>query len=251
MDLTGLPRYTITIEQQAAHIGTAAELTTALDVLQGQHDRAVLVQLRPYLPQIIVQAEDLFSVMRSLSADDQSYLIEALGSHLAGILHEAYHLRDLLATLADAQVEIALLHALGTAGLRSLVLTATELGEVLEWVYGECDALTLDLIGIDYVRRLCRHAEGLSAVLHSLDSTLQDDLLEQLGWEHTASLVRDGRDLACLLRSLPPTSSESLLRHYTPSQLKQIIGNAHDWDYLYQRLEPAEAAHITQLLDLH
>jgi hypothetical protein len=245
--MTGYP---ITIDHETVQIGTAAELAVALDVLQGQYDRAVLTQLQPHLAQIIPQANQLFSVMKSLSADDQVFLIQALQGNLARIMQDASHLRDLLATLSEEKVEIALLQALGRAGLRSLILTAEELAEVLEWVYGQTDELTLELLGLDYVRDLSRDAAGLSAILHSLDTGLQARLVDQLGWEFCVGLVRDGRDLAYLLRALPTAVSERLLKHYNPEQLSKLIGNSPDWTYLYQRLEPTEAGFITHLLGL-
>ena len=41
-------RYPVTIDQETVQIGSASELAVALDVLQGQHDRAVLTQLQPH-----------------------------------------------------------------------------------------------------------------------------------------------------------------------------------------------------------
>ena len=39
--------------------------------------------------------------MKSLSPEDQVFLIQALQGNLAGIMQDAAHLRDLLATLAE------------------------------------------------------------------------------------------------------------------------------------------------------
>ena len=189
-------------------------------------------------------------MLKSLSSDDQVFLIQALQGNLTGIIQNASHLRDLLATLADEKVETALLQTLGSDGLRSLILTAEELAEVLEWVYGQTDELALDLLGLDHVRNLSRDAADLSAILHSLDAVHQARLVDQLGWKFCLGLVRDGRDLAYLLRALPSTVSERLLKHYNPVQLAKLIGNSRDWVYLYQRLEPAEADFITNLLGL-
>src|ERR1035437_3675703 len=104
-----MPRYSITIDQETVQVGSAAELAVALDVLQGQYDREVLTQLQPHLPQIILQHNQLFTVMKSLSPDDQVFLIKALQGNLAGIIQDASHLRDLLATLAEEKVETAFL----------------------------------------------------------------------------------------------------------------------------------------------
>jgi hypothetical protein len=241
MPASKIKRYPITIEGETTQIGTASELAVALDVLQGQFDREALVQLRPHLAEIIAHASGFMLVMKSLSSEDQLYFIQSIGPGLADVVQSAPHLRDILATMAEQRVEEALLTRLGQAGLQRLVMTGAELAEVLEWVYGDCDALALDLLGEEYVRGLCRHAADLSAILRNIDFALQARLLEQLGWPFVTDLVKDGYDLAYLLRALPPANSESLLRHFSGPQLKALIGNAREWTYLYQRLEPAEA----------
>jgi hypothetical protein len=243
-------QFPITIGQETVQIGTAAELTVALDVLQGHYDHDILVQLQPYLAPIIPTAKDLLAVMKSISADDQVFLIQSLGSNLVGILQDASHLRDLLATLAEVEVETAILNTLSTRGLNSLVLTAGELAEVLEWVYGQTDELALDLLGWERIRDLCREAADLGAIIRCLSPGLQTRLVEYLGWDFCLGLIRDGRDLAILLRALPASTSTRLLDYYDRPQLVKLIGNPVDWTYLYQRLEPAEAEFITQRLGM-
>jgi hypothetical protein len=245
---TKIVRYPLTLGGEAVQIGTANELAIALDVLQGQYDLEALVQLRPHLAKIIANASGFMLVMRSLLTDNQHFLIQAIGPDLVDVIHDADHLRDQLATMSDQGVEEALLNTLGAQGLSRLILTGEELAEVLEWVYGECDALMLELLGKDYVRHLCRHASDLGAILHNLDDSLQAMLLEQLGWSFILDLVRDGQDLAYLLRALPPANSKALLEHFSGQRLKELIGNSRDWAYLYQRLEPAEAETLLSLL---
>ena len=234
-------RYPLTFDGETVLIGTANELAIVLDVLQGQSDRDALVQLESHLAEIIEHANGLITIMRSLSIDNQIFLIRATGPHLADVIQNAACLRDILAVVSDPKVETTILTTLGSSGLRGLVQTGSELAEVLEWVYGECDSLVIDLLGADYFRRLVRHAGDLSAILHNVDTPLQTRLLEQLGWSFVVSLVRDGYDLAYLLRALPPVNSSLLLHHFTGQLLVDLIGNSTEWNYLYQRLEPAEA----------
>jgi hypothetical protein len=241
MDSVKINRYPLTFEDETTQVGTAAELAIALDLLQGQYDRQALVQLSEHLGEIIANPAGFMLVTRSLSPEDQIFLISAIGPALADVIQNARFLRDILATQAEQAVEQALLTTLGPAGLRRLISTGTELAEILEWVYGEQDALTLSLLGEESIRRLCRHAVDLSAVLHNLDFNQQASLLEQLGWPFVQGLVKDGRDLAALLRALPPESSARLLSHFAGPRLVELIGNASEWAYLYQRLEKAEA----------
>ncbi len=248
--MTSLPtsRFPIEVDGETATIGSAAELAVTLDVLQGQHDRLVLEQLRPHLPAVIGNPLGLLATFRSLEPADQMYLVEALGTNLAELIGGAGRLRDLLAVLADATVEESLLRTLGRAGLRRLVLTAAELSEVLQWIYGSNDGLVLKLLGGEYVEGLLRSSRDLSLVLHSLDEATQTQLIEGLGWPKVRALSRNGHDLAQLLRALPGSLGVQLLSQYSGEQLVSLIGNERDWDYLCRRLEGDEAATLYRIL---
>jgi hypothetical protein len=248
MTIHQMPRYPVTIDDETAQIGTASELAIALDVLQGQHDRAVLQQLEPHLADIIASPSGLMLVMRSLSPEDQLLLVGALGPRLAGIVRDASHLGDLLATLAHEEVERGLLDTLGPTGLRALILTAGDLSQVLEWVYGQCDREVIELLGADYVRSIAKNGHDLALALNSLDHDMQSTLLALIGWDRIAQLVVDGRDLAYLMAALPPELSVPLIQRYSQQQLAELIGNAADWEYLWKRLEPVEAEALEQKL---
>ncbi len=237
-------RYPVTIDGETTSIGTAGELALALDVLQGQHDRVVLEQLAPHLAEITGGPVGFATVLKALSVPDQLYLIQAIGPRLVDVIQAPRHLRDLFATMSVVEVEDQMLLTLGPAGLRALVVTAPELAEVLEWLYGQCDRLLMDLLGADHLRRLIRTGHDLALVLNSLDAAGQADLIDKLGWPHIVARVTGGRDLAHLVRALPAAHSANLLDHYSRAQLVDLIGNPRDWAYLYQRLEPAEAEHL-------
>lgn len=248
--MTTLPatRFSITIDGERARIGTADELSIALDVLQGARDRDVLTQLRPHLASIITGPAGFLSVMKSLSPDDQVLVIDGLGPALANVLGEVRHLRDLLATLAAPSVERALLLTLGTTGLRSLIGSAAELAQVLEWIYGHNDVELVSLLGDDYVRGIIRSGSDLALVLNALEPAGQADLVQLLGWTRIAALVTSSRDLAYLLRALPAADSLPLIERFSRESLVALIGNARDWQYLYDRLEPAEARAVLRIL---
>lgn len=250
MTVGQVPRYAVTVDGETVSIGTANELSIALDVLQGRRDREVLEQLAPHLAEITSTPAGFLAVLKSLAPEDQIFMIETLGPRLAGILREARHLRDLLATMAQVEVEKRLLETLGAEGLRAVILTAEELGEVLEWTYGQCDQEVLDLLGIDHLRRMARSGYELACVLNAVDPEAQDRLLEQFGWDRVVALVHDGCDLAYLLRALPPAESGRLLDHFSREQLVEIIGNASDWKYVTQRLEPAEVEQLLRKLEV-
>lgn len=244
-------RYRIAVDGETGEIGTANELAIALDVLQGQHDRAVLAQLAPHLAEIIQHPAGFSLVLRSLSPQDQLYFIDQMGVAMTGVIRDARHLRDLFAVMSEIEVEERILDTLGAHGLRTLISTGTELAQVLEWLYGQCDRRLLALLGMSHICWIIRNARQLGQVLNSLDQAGQGALIEILGWTRIVELVSDGRDLAILLRALPPSESVRLIDYYAPERLVALIGNRQDWAYLYGRLEPLEADLIFNKLGVH
>ena len=243
-----IKRYAIKIEAETTEVGTAGELMVALDVLQGHHDRMVLEQLHDHLSDIIIGPIDLYMVIRSLSPDDQTYLIEALGSNLVKIVQSAASLRDIFATLSDYKVEEKIIQTLGNDGLKTLIRSAEELSEVLEWVYGNCDQLVLDTLGLDYLKHLIQNGYELSLVLHALDHKCQEGLIGMLGWAYVGKLIIDRRDLAHLLRALPGELSKRLLKDFTKEKLWKILSDEYGWQYLHKYLETDEIENLEKVL---
>jgi hypothetical protein len=238
----------ITVAGETTEVCNAGELKIALDVLHGAHDRQVLEQLRPHLAEIVETPEGLDGILKSLTVEDQVYLLEAVGPQLASLLRESRWLRDILAWTASREVEEALLRGLGRDGLRALIQDAEDLAELLEWVYGGVDLEILELLGREEVGRLVRTGTDLAEVLTSVDAGAKELVLEAVGWERAAALLRDGRDLAYVIRALPAGLATRFLDTLGTERVVEVIGNADDWRYLVDRLEPHEAEHLYAML---
>ena len=248
MNIQDIKRYRVTIDDETIEIGTAAELAIALDVLNGTRDRALLEQLAPHLAEILGDGAGLILVYKSLTSADQIFATQTLGAQFASVLGSAQTLRDLLALLADATVEQTIIATLGADGLRALIHHASELAQILHWLYGDVDNQVLTLLGADYVRRLVHNGNELSLALDAMHEKGEREFLDMLGQERIRALISDGRDLAYVLRALPPQESIQILQGYSPAQLASLIDNANDWAYLWKRLEPAEAKFVAEKL---
>lgn len=233
-------RFDITIGDETAAVATAAELVVALDVLQGRHDREVLSQLGPRLPEIIRDSRGLYAVLKALAPEDLIFFVELLGPRVGGLLDRAAGLRDILAMLSVTEVEARLLEMAGAQRLRDLIETPADLAGMLEWLYGDGDRILLGLLGDDFLRGLFQSGAELSLVLSALDRSGQAELLKVIGTERLLSLTRDGLDLRLLLRALPPELSRSYLESFAPERLRSLVRNRRGWADLLRVLEPEE-----------
>lgn len=249
MNTTHLHRYPVHIDGETVTIGTANELSAAMDVLQGQHDRQVLEQLRPHLVEIIAGPSGLISILKSLSEGDQLFLIDAIGADFARLVQHPRRLSDLLAMMSSEVVENKILETLGHTGLNQLIVRPEDLGETLEWLYGHSDKRVLELLGVNALRNIIRSGNGLAIVLDALELDAQRELLNTLGKEHVLGLISNGIELARLLRSMPAELGVSFIEEMSKEQLIKIINNAADWEYLWKRLETAEAQAMAQKLN--
>ena len=154
MNFATVPRYPITIDGYTVGIGTANELSATLDVLQGQYDRVVLQQLSLHLADIIANPAGLMATLRSLVHADQVFLIKAIGKRLPEVVHSARYLSDIFAMLSSPDVEHQVLETLGKDGINTIVKTAADLADVLEWLYGRSDTKVLKLLGAERLQQL-------------------------------------------------------------------------------------------------
>ncbi|MEI6502220.1 MAG: hypothetical protein WCP21_14485, partial [Armatimonadota bacterium] len=175
-----------------------------------------------------------------LAPDDQLLLIECLGDTLPATVQRATALRDIMAMLAEEKVEEALLQTLGTKGLRGLIETPEQFAEVLQWVYGQCDALALDLLGAEFLRDLLETGQEISLALTALETSSQQKLLEALGWNHVTEALHDERDVRYLLQTLPCELSRKLLEAIPPTRLRQLVKGERDWRAVEPFLEASE-----------
>jgi len=235
-----LTDYPITIEGATATLGSAEELVVALDVLHGHNDREVLAQLQPHLPALVTGPRQLLALVRVLEPEEQQFLVEVMGPHLAGAIQHARGLRDLFATLADPRVEATVLDTLCGESLRRLIETPAQLAEVLQWIYGDCDRRALDLLGAAFLRGLLEDGDELGQVLHALEAESQLRLLDLLGWEHVLGVLHDERDLAMLMRALPAELSARLLDQLPPRRLRQLVPDDRHWRVVAPFLEADE-----------
>ena len=241
--------HTITIDGEQAVIRNAAELAVALDVLQGQRDRAVLEQLASNLHEILRDSRGLYGLMRSISAEDQRFVIETLGTKLVGIVQNASTLRDLMALFGEEAVEVAALQTLGPDGLHQLIGTPGELSEVLEWTYGSSDKIALDLLGPEFLANIFQNGREVSYVLNALDREGQHQMLDMIGWEYVLALVHDRQDLAYLLRALPFNMSRKLLDGLSGSRVRAIVRDERGRKALERHLDHEEIRILDQLLE--
>ncbi|MCE5237488.1 hypothetical protein LLH23_03245 [bacterium] len=241
--------YRITIEGETATVANAEELVVALDVLQGDHDRAVLEQLRPHLPALVRGPRHLQRLLKVLQPEDQLFLLACVGPVLPEALEDGPALRDLLVILAEERVKEALLTGLGAEALRRLIETPEQLAEVLQWTYGHGDVTVLDLLGPAFLCDLLEDGYALSLALNALETDGQHRLIAMLGWDHVVGLVGSARDLAHLMRALPVELSHRLVAQLPAERVRALVGNARHWRSIEPFLEAAERACLRARLE--
>ena len=238
-------RYPVSYAGETAEIGTIDELMVAFDVLNRQNDRELIEQLAPVLADIIGVGDrdasaNLKILLKALSAHDRMYVVEVLGARLDKLVGTAVELRNLIVSLADVEVETAILRAIGARGVRGLVATCQQLWEILEWLYGESDVVLLDLLGSQYVRRLVAHGHDLAEILRRVDPDRQIWTIEFLGWPAALSLLRDDVDLREVLSALCTEACAKLIERLPNTTIVELAANELGWFELGRRLSPSK-----------
>jgi hypothetical protein len=227
-------RYPIVWNGEGADVATIDELVVALDVLHREHDRAILEQLRPVIGDLIAAgdrspAANLKILLKELSTEDRLFVVEVLGRRLLPLVGTAVELRNVLVSLADLDVEAAMLRAMGAEGLRHFIATCRQLWEILEWLYGDNDVLLLELLGPSLVRSLLVRGDDLAEILRRLDPDRQLPVLQMLGWDFVLGLMRDAVDLREVLSALCTDAYATLLARLPRSRIVALAGSDAGW----------------------
>jgi hypothetical protein len=234
-------RYPIQWNGEGADVATIDELMVALEVLNRQHDRDIVEQLRPVIGDLIAAgdrapAANLKILLKELSAEDRLFVVEVLGARLLPLVGTAVELRNLLVSLADLDVEAAILRTMGAEGLRHLIATCRQLWEILEWLYGDNDVLLLELLGPPAVRSLVVRGDDLAEILCRLDPDRQLPVLQMLGWDFVLGLMRDAVDLREVLSALCTDAYAALIARMPRSRIVELAGSDAGWYELGRRL---------------
>jgi len=246
-------RYPVSYAGETAEIGTIDELMVALDVLNRRNDRELIEQLAPVLADIInigdrIAPANLKILLKALSAQDRLYVVELLGPRLGELVGTAVELRNLIVSLADVEVESAILRAIGGNGLRRLIATCQQLWEILEWLFGESDVVLLDLLGPDYVRRLVAHGHELAEILRRVDPDRQIWTIEFLGWPVALSLLRDDVDFREVLSALCTEASAKLIDRLPNTKIVELVASELAWLELGRHLSPSKTRLLSDKL---
>lgn len=246
-------RYPIQWNGEEADVATIDELMVALDVLHRQHDRAILEQLRPVIADLVAAgdrapAANLKVLLKELSAEDRLFVVDVLGRGLTPLVGTAVELRNVLVSLADLDVEAAMLRAIGADGLRHLIATCRQLWEILEWLYGDNDVLLLELLGPSSVRGLVVRGDDLSEILRRLDPDRQLPVLEMLGWEFVLGVLRDAVDLREVLSALSTDAYASFIGRLPRSRIVELAGSDAGWYELGNRLSFSKTILLSEKL---
>lgn len=241
--------FEIKIGQDAARLETADELVAILDVLQGQHDREVLLQLEGDLHLLIRNTKELFKVISVLHFEDQIYLFEVLGTHLAGIIGKGSGLRDLLAFISEDRAEKALIETLGSTGIQKLITNAVELAEVLEWVYGSMDETIINYLTIPSIKKIVKGGREMSLILNALDPVSQRKLIDELGLAFMLRLIHQTEDFAYLMRALPFETSKHLVDSMNGDKIRDVIRSKEDLSYISRYLDRLEQEYLNLKLE--
>jgi hypothetical protein len=246
-------RHPIQWKGERADIATIDELIVALDVLHREHDRAILEQLRPVIGDLITAgdrapAANLKILLKELSLQDRLFVVEVLGARLLPLVGTAVELRNVLVSLADLDVEAAVLRAIGAEGLRHLIATCRQLWEILEWLYGDNDVLLLELLGPSSVRGLVVRGDDLAEILQRLDPDRQLPVLQMLGWDFVLGLMRDAVDLREVLSALCTDAYAALIGRLPRSRIVALAGSDAGWYELGSRLSLSKTALLLEKL---
>lgn len=97
-------------------------------------------------------------------------------------------------------------------GLLHIIHTPDDLGNILEWIFGDGEKLIFDMLGKDFLRSVFSYGTDIYKVFHFLADQNKDILADMLELSFIKSLVYTADDFFYVLKAL----SNAKVREFIP-----------------------------------
>ena len=220
--------YSFILGDKTYFIRDENELALTFELLETVENREtlqwnVIMALDEQLLEIIKTYKGLFLCMKHLGFRHRFLLLVKIGDILPHVLEKSEYLGSILAGIPEENDKIRLLKSMRRKGLVHVIQNAENLGNILEWVYGEAEQLVIDTLGKEFLETLFSSGRDIYRVFHFLNDTNKDYLTDMLSMAFIRERVRTMDDFVYIIKALTAEKCEELIVLFSPEELRIII----------------------------
>lgn len=216
----GYKQYIIHNEQELALIIELLESSTNSFTLH----RHLIMSLDEKLMDIIVTYKGLLLCMKHMEYKNRFLLLIKIGDTLSRVIGKSEHLGNILAGIPEETDKMRIIKSLRYKGLMQIIHTSNDLGNILEWIFGDGEKLVFDILGRDFLISLFAYGMDIYRVFHFLNDKNKDILAEILTLQFLRSRIQTAEDFFYILKALSNKTAGEFISIMNPLEVREIIG---------------------------
>lgn len=217
--LLGNKQYTIRNEEELALI---LELLSSSPHAFTLH-RHIIMSLDERLMDVIVSYKGLLLCMKHLEYKNRFLLLVKIGDTLSRVIGKSEHLGSILAGIPEEADKIRLIKSIRAKGLIRLIYIPDDLGNILEWIFGDGERMVFSVLGKEFLQSLFAYGTDIYKVFHFLSDENKDIFADILSLSFIKSRIYTVEDFFYVLKALSNARACELIMQFTPEEIRSII----------------------------
>ncbi len=215
----GDKQYTVHNENELALI---IDLLSLSDESYELH-RHLIMSLDAELMDIISSYKGLLLCMKNMEFKNRFLLLVKIGDQLSRIVEKSVYLGSILASIPEEADKIRIIKSIRTKGLVQIIHIPDDLGNILEWIFGEGERVIFDMLGEEFLKSLFAYGTDVYKVFHFLSSENKDVLADILTLPFIKSIIYTAEDFFYVLKALSNDKAREFIQLFDPAEIRAII----------------------------
>lgn len=178
----------------------------------------------------------LLKCLKYLNEKNIFLLLIKLWDVLPKILNTSEHLAEILAKIPDETNKLKLLKHLRHKGLSPIIRDAKDLGNILEWIYGNSQKEFLDFLGKEFIKQVFLSTNEIIIILYYLNNENKDYLIDMIGFDGIKNKVKTSNNLLLMLQGLTQKKSREFLKKFSKEEIVNMFKSEEDFYVFMLRL---------------
>lgn len=175
------------------------------------------------LMKIILTYKGLLLCMKHMEYKNRFLLLVKMGDTLPHVIETSTHLGSLLASIPEETDKIRIVKSMRYRGLTEIIYTPDDLGNILEWIFGEGEKIIMDILGKDFLQKLFAYGTDIYKVFHFLSDENKNILADIISLTFIQSCIYTSEDFFYVLKALSNEKVQEFIPLFTPEEIRSII----------------------------
>lgn len=174
------------------------------------------MRLDEKLMDIVHSYKGLLLCMKHMEYKNRFLLLIKIGDTLSHVVERSAHLGSILASIPEEADKIRIIKSIRTKGLIQMIHTPDDLGNILEWIFGEGEKMVFDMLGKDFLQSLFAYGTDIYKVFHFLSPENKDILADMLSLSFIGSRIYTAEDFFYVLKALSNAKVGEFITNFSP-----------------------------------